>query len=99
MRQLIAIILSFILIPILIRRKFKLNTTLLSAIITLGIISGIGFISLINIVKGVFLDSNSINTILTVIMVGILGGLMNYYGILDKVVETMLRLSIIKRWF
>lgn len=97
MRQLIAIILSFILIPILIRRKFKLNTTLLSAIITLGIISGIGFISLINIVKGVFLDSNSINTILTVIMVGILGGLMNYYGILDKVVETMLRLSIIKR--
>lgn len=90
MGQLISIFIAFLFIPILIRLKFKLSYTLLISAGILGLLSGIGLEKLGYVVLSVFSDFSSRTTILTVMMVSILGGLMKHYMILDKVVETIL---------
>lgn len=89
MYQLISVIISFLLIPILIRKKIKLSYTLLITAGALGILSGIGLNAIGNAILSIVRDSTSLETILTVFMVAILGGLMKHYGILDKIVDTM----------
>lgn len=92
MGQFIATIVSFIFIPILIKRKVKLSTTILSATVILAILSGIGIGAVMEAVLEVFMNPYSRDTILTVLMISILGGLMKHYKILDQIVETMFRL-------
>lgn len=89
MYQLISVIISFLLIPILIRKQCKLSYTLLITAGALGLLSGIGLNAIGNSILSVVRDTTSLETILTVLMVSVLGGLMKHYGILDKVVDTM----------
>lgn len=80
----------FLFIPILIRLKFKLSHTLLISAGVLSIISGLGLAKVGEVIISIFTNPSSRNTVLTVMMVSILGGLMKYYKILDKIVETIL---------
>ena len=89
MYQLIAVIISFMLIPILIRRSVKLSYTLLITAAVLGILSGIGPSAFLNSLLSLVRDSSSLETILTVTMVAILGGLMKHFSLLDRMVNTM----------
>lgn len=97
MGQLVSVIISFLFIPILIKLKIKLSYTLLISAGILGIISGLGFETLGKVVLNTFINSSSRATILTVMIVSILGGLMKHYKILDKIVETMLLIIRNKR--
>lgn len=91
MYQLLVVIISFLLIPILIKRKVKLSYTLLIVAAILAIFSNIGIKNATNSVLNVFVIPSSLSTILTVMMVSILGGLMGHYKILEKIVETLER--------
>jgi len=97
MYQLILAILAFMLIPILIKLKVKLGYSILITSLVLGIVSGIGFKSLTKAILGVFTQMSSLNTILVVTMVSILGGVMKHYQILDIIVKTMQKLIGSKR--
>lgn len=90
MIQLAAVIISFMMIPVLGRLKIKLSYTLFISSIMLGLISGIGFKGTLGTLLSVFIKQSSLNTILTVLMVSILGGLMKHYKILDKIVAAIL---------
>lgn len=89
MFQLIVVIISFSIIPILIKKKVKLSYTLLITAGILGIFSNIGIKNAFNSVSSVFLNSPSRSTVLTVMMVSVLGGLMGHYKILEQIVSTM----------
>lgn len=89
MHQLIAVIISFSIIPILIKKKAKLSYTLLITAGVLGILSNLGVKNIYNSFTGVFLNSSSRETVLTVAMVSVLGGLMGHYSILTRIVETL----------
>lgn len=89
MYQLIVVIISFSLIPILIIKKFKLSYTLLIIACILGVFSNIGLSNSINSVASVFINSPTRSTILTVLMVSILGGLMDHYKVLEQIVDAM----------
>src|SRR6056297_3168983 len=97
MYQLITAILAFMLIPILIKLKVKLGYSILITSLVLGAVSGIGFKSLTKAILGVFTQMSSLNTILVVTMVSILGGVMKHYQILDIIVKTMQKLIGSKR--
>ncbi|MBV1759396.1 MAG: DUF401 family protein [Dethiosulfatibacter sp.] len=97
MYQLIIAILTFMLIPILIKFKIKLGYAILTTAIVLGIVSGIGMDSFFDAVTGVFKSRSSQNTILVVTMVSVLGGVMKHYGILDVIVDTMQKVIGSKR--
>lgn len=86
MYQLLAVLISFAIIPILIRKRVKLSFTLLATAGMLGVLSNIGLETFLGSVLGVFTNSSSQSTILTVTMVSMLGGLMKHYKILDRVV-------------
>jgi hypothetical protein len=77
-------------IPILIRRKVKLSYALLITAGFLILFSGIGLDAFGAILIALFTSAASLNTILVVAMVSILGGLMKHFGILDRVVDTVL---------
>lgn len=89
MYQLFAVIISFAIIPILIRKKLKLSYTLLITATMLAILSNLGAKDILDSVSDVFINSASRTTILTVFMVSILGGLIGHYKILDKIVYTL----------
>lgn len=93
MVQLIVVALSYTLIPILIRRKVKLSYTLLITAGFLSALSGIGGEAILKIIRSLFTSTSSLNTILVVAMVSILGGLMKHYGLLERVVETLQRIT------
>ncbi len=90
MSQLVSVIISFLSIPVLIKLKIKLSYTLLISAGILSIISRLDFQTLGQVILSLFINPSSRATVLTVIMVSILGGLMNHYKILDKIVETLL---------
>lgn len=89
MYQLFAVIISFSIIPILIKKKVKLSYTLLITAGVLGVISNLGASKVIDSVFAVFINPASRSTVLTVIMVSILGGLMGHYNILERIVQTL----------
>ena len=97
MYQLITAVLAFMIIPILIKLKVKLGYSILLTSVVLGIVSGIGFQGFSGAVLDVFTQMSSLNTILVVTMVSILGGVMKHYQILDIIVETMQKLIGSKR--
>lgn len=89
MYQLFAVLISFSIIPILIKKKVKLSYTLLITAGILSIFSNIGIMNILQSVLGVFINSASRATVLTVMMVSILGGIMGHYKILEKIVSSL----------
>ena len=89
MTQLVSVIISFVLIPVLGRTKLKLSYILLISAGVLAALSGIGFANVKESVLNLFAGA-SLNTILTVLMVSVLGGLMKHYKMLDKIFDTIL---------
>ncbi len=92
MGQFVIIIIAFLSIPILNKLKLNLGTSILGAGLILGILSRIGLSTFGSIVIGVFTETASVDTILTVAIVGILGGLMKHYNLLDRIVDSMLNI-------
>lgn len=90
MIQLSAVLIAFLLIPVLGKLKFRLSYTMLISALLLGVISGIGAKSIFESVLAVFTQESSLNTILTVLMVSVLGGLMKHYNILNKIVDSIM---------
>lgn len=95
--QLVSIIVSFLIIPAFIRMKIKLNYALFIVIGILSMLTGLRFKALVNIALSVFINSTSLATILTVIMVGILGGLMRQYKFFDNIAKALLHIIRNKR--
>lgn len=88
MAQLFIVIISFILIPVLGKTKLKLSCILFISAGVLAALSGIGTENIVDSVKNTVTGS-SLNTILTILMVSVLGGVMKHYKILDKIVDTI----------
>lgn len=89
MYQLFVVLISFSIIPILIKKKVRLSITLFVTAGLLGILSNIGIRNMIGASLEVFKNADSRATVLTVMMVSILGGLMGHYNILDRIVEAL----------
>lgn len=92
MWQLFSVIISFSIIPLLIKKGIKLSHTLIITAGVLGILSRIGLDAFVGSIMSLVRDNSSLETILTVFMVSVLGGLMKYYGVLDSIVDTMVSL-------
>jgi hypothetical protein len=97
MTQLLVTLASFGLIPLMIRKGFKLSHAILAVTLSISIFSGLGLFKLGETLMGVVLDQYSRDTILTVAVIGILGNLLKQYGILQKIVDSLLGLITSKK--
>ena len=88
MTQLFIVFIVFLIIPLLSRFKINLSYILLISCGALALLSGIGVQAAWQSATSIFTDFSSLNTIISIMMVSILGGLMKHYGILDKIVES-----------
>ena len=86
--QLIKVIITFLIIPIMLKKGYKLSSVLIAVVLLLGTLSGIGYHNFMRAITSIFSPS-SIDMILTIFMVSVLGGLMKHYGILDEIVRIM----------
>ena len=92
MTQLFIVIIVFLIIPLLGRFKINLSYILLISCGILALLSGIGAEAAWQSATSIFTDFLSLNTILSVMMVSILGGLMKHYQILDKIVDSIYKI-------
>lgn len=90
MRELLAIAIGFICMPLLMRIK-KLNFGVMLLIVgaIISTISGMTPSAVLNSGVEIFTSGSTLNTILTVLMIGVLGALLNHYGILTKIVDSL----------
>jgi len=96
--QLITVTLSFVLVPILGRFKVGLWASLVITAIVMGLINGLGIADLAEIVGDVFTAPASMNAILTIAMVSVMGAMMKVYGVLDKGIAGLASLVSDKRY-
>ena len=87
MRQLIAIFISFALMPVLVKKKLEFGPALLITGVLLSLIAGLPVPQIGTSFIRVFTEPATIKTISVVLMIGILGNILKVYGFLDKIVE------------
>lgn len=97
MNQLASVLIAFLIIPILTKKKVRLSYALLISTAVLSILSGLKPEVVGQAITSVVAQSSSLNTVLTVMMVSIFGGVMKHYNILDEIIDTMLLLIRDKR--
>jgi len=64
----------------------------------MGLVNGVGIIELVGIFGGIFTAETSMNAILTIALVSVMGAMMKTYGILDKGIEGLASLVSDKRY-
>ena len=92
LNQLAAVIIAFLVIPVLTKKKVKLSYALLISTGVLSILSGLSLEIVVQAVTSVVTQLPSLNTVLTVMMVSIFGGVMKHYNIFDEIIDTMILL-------
>lgn len=89
MNQIIAVVVAFSFIPVLLKLRFKLSYALLTSTAIMAALSGLKFAVLMQAVMSIVTLPDSLNTLLTIMMVIILGELMKHYGIINEIINTM----------
>ena len=106
MFQLVTVLVSFATVPLLGKLKVSLGASLIATAIIMALLNGLGVVDILHVFRGVFVTesapgvfiaSSSLNTILVVAVVSVIGTLMKTYGVLDKVVEGLSELIKDKR--
>ena len=92
LRQFLAIAVAFSLMPFWSKKKMGFGPMLLLTGLILSLIAGLAPMSILNNFVGVFTTPATLKTIIVVLIVGMLGGLMKHYGILNKVVDSLKQL-------
>ncbi len=89
MREFLAILIAFSIMPILTKKKISLGPVMIITGLILALIAGISFENILNSFTKVFTSMSSFQTILVVFVVGILGVLLKHYNILNNIVESL----------
>jgi integral membrane protein (TIGR00529 family) len=89
MLEFAAVLVSFAVIPLLKKTRQGIGVKLLATALVMALLNRISPLKMWEIFKGVFVNSNSRDTILVVAMVSVIGALMKEYKVLDKVVESL----------
>jgi len=90
MLQIAGIVIAFILIIIMINKKISLGYALVSGSLVVGIFTGLGFMGIIESFIRASIDPITIRLVAILGLISILGYLMQEFGILRKVVDSLI---------
>jgi len=85
-------------VPILGRLKVGLWASLAVTAIVMGLINGLGIVDLAGIFGSTFMADATVNAMLTIALVSVMGAMMKAYGILDKGIAGLASLVSDKRY-
>ncbi|MFZ5942894.1 MAG: DUF401 family protein [Bacillota bacterium] len=80
---------SFSLIIILVNRKIPIGISVISGGVVLALFAGLGVKEISMIILRGLMESNTIELVLAVVFIGFLSTMMQSYGILDRMVESL----------
>lgn len=89
LRQFLAMLVAFSLMPLWTKKKLGFGPMLLLTGVILSLIAGLSPLTAVQNLVKVFTTASTLKTIIIVVIVGMLGALMKQYEILDKVVESL----------
>lgn len=89
LRQFLAMVAAFSMMPLWTKKKIGFGPMLLLTGVILSLIAGLPPLTIANNLIRVFTTPSTLKTIIVVVIVGMLGALMKKYEILDKVVESL----------
>ncbi len=96
MRQFVGLIIAFIMLPIMLKvypkvtgKKAPLGPILAATGVIMAVIGGLGLSHMWNALKLVFTTFSSLQTLIVVVEIGVLGSILKQYGILDKIVAAL----------
>ncbi|MGI6486505.1 MAG: DUF401 family protein [Thermoanaerobacterales bacterium] len=92
MREFAAVIISFSVIPILIKRKMPIGIAICICAGSMALLSGLTMGSILGVIVDIFTDFNKLQQFIVILEVGILGRLLGRYKIIDRVIQYLTRI-------
>lgn len=84
-----AIFFAFSTIPLLMKAKVRLSYSLFISITVLGLLSKLSFRILMESTVSIVTKPASLNTILTILMITVLGGMLKHYKIINEIINIL----------
>lgn len=89
MRQILAVIVGFSIIPILAKKKVPIAYSILISALIMMLIPGLGLDIIGQIFKSTILEAKKIEQYLIVLEIGVLGALLKEYGFIDIIIDKL----------
>lgn len=97
MRQFIGLALAFILLPVMLKvypkvfkgKKAPLGPILMVTALIIGVIGGLPALTMADSFKRVFTTFSTLQTLIVVVEIGVLGSILKKYGILERIVRAL----------
>lgn len=89
MREILAVLIGFSLIPILTKKKVQTFISIMAAALVMGLLAGLSIDSWISVLKSTLLDFKKIQQYLTVVEIGALGVVLKKYNFIDKIIHAL----------
>jgi len=97
MREFVAVIISFLIIPILSKKRVPIGIAICICALLMALLSGLGLSGLFAVVLDTFGNFTKIQQLIVIMEIGVLGRLLKQYKIIDKVIESLSGLVRSKR--
>jgi integral membrane protein (TIGR00529 family) len=92
MRELAAVIISFLIIPILSKKKISIGIAICTSAIFMAFLGGLGIRDLLNVFIDTFFNFNKLQQFIIIIEISVLGVLLRRYEIINKIIEYLTKL-------
>lgn len=92
MRELAAVIVSFLIIPILSKKKISIGIAICISAVLMALLGGLGTTGLLNVIINTFVNFKKLQQFIVIVEIGVLGALLRRYKIIDKVIEYLTKL-------
>ena len=93
MREFAAVVLSFLTIPILTRKKASIDVAIWVCAFVLCIASGLGIITFFESLVETLTDIDKIQQYIVIIEIGILGVLLKQYNFIDEIINSLIKVA------
>lgn len=89
MREFFAVIVSFLIIPILSRKKVPIGIAICVCAVLMALLGGLGVFDFANVISDTFFNFNKVQQLLVVAEFSIIGVLLKKYKIIDEVLDNL----------
>lgn len=92
MREFAAVIIAFLIIPILSKKKTPIGIAICISAVFMALLGGLGISGLLDAIIDTFVNFDKLQQFIVIIEISILGALLRRYKIIDKVIEYLTKI-------
>lgn len=89
MQEFFAVIVSFLIIPVLSRKKVPIGIAICACAVLMALFGGLGIAEFANVISGTFFNFSKVQQLLVVAEISIIGVLLKKYKIIDEVLDNL----------